>query len=65
MNYDKENIVHPVSDSILIDRVLVSGYKIPTETPEADGTIKWNSTELPGYLERKMDEASHITLIKI
>lgn len=34
------------SDSILIKNLKVSAYKIPTATPEADGTIEWNSTTL-------------------
>ncbi len=34
------------SDSILIKNLNVSAYKIPTATPEADGTIEWNSTIL-------------------
>ncbi len=34
------------SDSILIKNLNVSAYKIPTATPEADGTIEWNSTTL-------------------
>lgn len=29
-----------------IERVEASAYVIPTETPEADGTIEWNSTTL-------------------
>jgi len=34
------------SDSILVKDLKVSAYKIPTATPEADGTIEWNSTTL-------------------
>src|SRR5665213_802271 len=34
------------SDKIPINKVNVSAYTIPTETPEADGTINWNSTTL-------------------
>jgi L-alanine-DL-glutamate epimerase-like enolase superfamily enzyme len=34
------------SDSILIKNLKVNAYKIPTATPEADGTIEWNSTTL-------------------
>ena len=34
------------SDSIRIKDVKVSAYKIPTATPEADGTTEWNSTTL-------------------
>jgi L-alanine-DL-glutamate epimerase-like enolase superfamily enzyme len=31
---------------VAIDRVHVSAYKIPTDQPEADGTISWDSTTL-------------------
>jgi len=31
-------------DAILIKGLKVSAYKIPTDLPEADGTIEWNST---------------------
>ncbi len=34
------------NDSILIKNVKVSAYKIPTDLPEADGTIQWNSTTI-------------------
>ena len=33
-------------DSIWIKELNVSAYKIPTDTPESDGTIEWNSTTL-------------------
>ena len=33
-------------DSILIKDLKVSAYKIPTDAPEADGTIEWNSTTM-------------------
>jgi L-alanine-DL-glutamate epimerase-like enolase superfamily enzyme len=33
-------------DSILIKDLKVSAYKIPTDSPEADGTIEWNSTTM-------------------
>lgn len=33
-------------DSVLIKNGVVSVYIIPTETPESDGTIEWNSTTL-------------------
>jgi L-alanine-DL-glutamate epimerase-like enolase superfamily enzyme len=33
-------------DNILIKNVKVSAYKIPTDLPEADGTIEWNSTTI-------------------
>src|SRR5438477_291680 len=29
-----------------IDRVEVSVYRIPTETPESDGTLEWDSTTM-------------------
>jgi hypothetical protein len=29
-----------------IERVEVSAYTIPTETPESDGTLEWDSTTL-------------------
>ena len=41
----KASSVKP-SDSILIKDLKVSAYKIPTATPESDGTIEWNSTTL-------------------
>lgn len=31
-------------EEIGIKKVVASAYKIPTQSPEADGTIKWNST---------------------
>jgi L-alanine-DL-glutamate epimerase-like enolase superfamily enzyme len=31
---------------VAIDRIHVSAYKIPTDQPEADGTISWDSTTL-------------------
>ncbi|HTU20917.1 MAG TPA: enolase C-terminal domain-like protein [Gemmataceae bacterium] len=31
---------------VAIDRIHVSAYKIPTDQPEADGTIAWDSTTL-------------------
>ena len=33
-------------DSILIKKLNVSAYKVPTDGPESDGTIEWNSTTL-------------------
>src|SRR3982751_102476 len=33
-------------DSIRIQQLQVSAYTIPTQTPEADGTLQWNSTTL-------------------
>ena len=29
-----------------IDRIDVSAYRIPTDAPESDGTLKWDSTEV-------------------
>lgn len=62
MGYDKTNMerrssniicmknrlinVSGKGDSVLIKSVKVSAYIIPTETPESDGTIEWNSTTL-------------------
>ncbi len=34
------------SSSVPIDRVEVSAYKVPTDTPESDGTFEWNSTTI-------------------
>ena len=34
------------ADSILIKDIKVSAYKIPTNLPEADGTIEWSSTTM-------------------
>lgn len=33
-------------DSILIKELTVSAYKIPTDGPESDGTIEWDSTTM-------------------
>jgi L-alanine-DL-glutamate epimerase-like enolase superfamily enzyme len=33
-------------DSIRVQQLHVSAYKIPTDAPEADGTAEWNSTTL-------------------
>jgi len=35
-----------VADVLPVTALYVSAYTIPTETPEADGTVKWNSTTL-------------------
>lgn len=32
-----------VIDSIRIQQVKVSAYTIPTDAPEADGTLRWHS----------------------
>ena len=46
MKDGKENIEEVSVESILIEDIKTSAYKIPTSTPESDGTIKWNSTTL-------------------
>ena len=33
-------------DSLRVQQVHVSAYEIPTDAPEADGTLRWNSTTL-------------------
>lgn len=33
-------------DTVPIDQVTVSAYTIPTDAPEADGTLEWNSTTM-------------------
>jgi len=38
--------VNKVIDFIELTELNVSAYKIPTDAPEADGTIQWNSTTL-------------------
>jgi L-alanine-DL-glutamate epimerase-like enolase superfamily enzyme len=35
-----------VTDSVRIQQVTSTAYKIPTDAPEADGTIQWQSTTL-------------------
>jgi L-alanine-DL-glutamate epimerase-like enolase superfamily enzyme len=35
-----------LASAVTIERVTVSVYKIPTDAPEADGTIAWDSTTL-------------------
>lgn len=35
-----------VEESVGIEEVQVSTYKIPTQSPEADGTLKWSSTTM-------------------
>lgn len=42
MIYETETVV----DSIRIQKVEVAAYTIPTDAPEADGTLRWNSTTL-------------------
>lgn len=41
-----DNIICAINDVVKISALSVSAYKIPTQTPESDGTIKWNSTTL-------------------
>src|SRR5438270_7075900 len=36
----------PSSDSLPIERIETSIYRIPTDYPESDGTLEWNSTTL-------------------
>jgi L-alanine-DL-glutamate epimerase-like enolase superfamily enzyme len=36
----------PSEGGPLIQNIVVSGYKIPTETPESDGTLSWSETTL-------------------
>ncbi len=38
--------VDKIVDRVEISKLHVSAYKIPTDAPEADGTIAWNSTTL-------------------
>lgn len=35
-----------VDKSVVIKKLTVSAYKIPTDAPEADGTLQWNSTTM-------------------
>src|SRR5690349_24892410 len=44
MSHDKK--ISASSDAVLIDNLKVSIYTIPTDLPEADGTIEWNSTTM-------------------
>lgn len=41
-----DNKTMTVDDEIKIREIYTSAYKIPTATPEADGTLKWNDTTL-------------------
>jgi L-alanine-DL-glutamate epimerase-like enolase superfamily enzyme len=40
------NETNTVIDFVPIKKLDVSAYKIPTDAPEADGTLQWNSTTL-------------------
>jgi L-alanine-DL-glutamate epimerase-like enolase superfamily enzyme len=49
MSTSRENKKQNTKDAdgkVSIDTLNVSAYKIPTDTPESDGTIAWNSTTL-------------------
>lgn len=35
-----------MSEPPCVDGLQVSTYRIPTDGPEADGTLRWNATEL-------------------
>src|SRR4051794_7475049 len=35
-----------IHDSVRIQQLQISAYTIPTQTPEADGTLQWDSTTL-------------------
>lgn len=43
-HHSKETIV--TSSRIAIERIGVSTYTVPTDSPESDGTLEWNSTTL-------------------
>jgi hypothetical protein len=34
------------SSSVPIERIDVSAYKVPTDSPESDGTYEWDSTTI-------------------
>jgi L-alanine-DL-glutamate epimerase-like enolase superfamily enzyme len=36
----------PATDAVAVDHLDVSAYTIPTEQPEADGTLEWDSTTM-------------------
>src|SRR5215469_8994449 len=36
----------PSMSDIRLDSLKVSAFRIPTETPESDGTLEWNSTTI-------------------
>jgi L-alanine-DL-glutamate epimerase-like enolase superfamily enzyme len=46
MKQEKNNKPANSWDSIIIKEVKVAAYTIPTDSPESDGTIKWDSTTL-------------------
>ncbi|HVT29720.1 MAG TPA: enolase C-terminal domain-like protein [Lacipirellulaceae bacterium] len=37
---------HHVDQSVTIERVTSAAYKVPTDAPESDGTLQWESTTL-------------------
>lgn len=39
-------IMDPKSSSVPIEEITVAAYKIPTDSPESDGTLQWRSTTL-------------------
>lgn len=41
-----EHNANMILDTVAIQQLRTSAYKIPTETPEADGTLAWDSTTL-------------------
>lgn len=41
---DKEVVA--VEDAVIIQKIITSAYTIPTDSPESDGTIKWDSTTI-------------------
>ncbi len=46
MKQEKDNKSGNIRDSIIIKEIKVAAYTIPTDSPESDGTIKWDSTTL-------------------
>lgn len=46
MKEENYNNVENKNDSVLIKDLNVSVYKIPTDSPESDGTIEWDSTTM-------------------
>lgn len=43
-NHEKQSTV--LRETVTINKLRATAYKIPTDAPEADGTISWNSTTL-------------------
>ena len=46
MKKEKQSSEEKITDEIIIQNLKVSAYKIPTDAPESDGTLKWDSTTL-------------------